>query len=146
MQVKPGAKKTHKHTGSRASFTQCWVQVSNYREIWGCIWQLYRKHRLFVSNKSFIKIKWCNNKVKVVPIHVMQVCRDSRAVVPLFLILAPYGAKWSTSGSGRCSPWQKPDNHVIGGWVGTSVDVDVLEQRKLVDTAGIRNQIVRPID
>jgi hypothetical protein len=53
-------------------------------------------------------------------------------MVPSFLTLALAVGKWLASHPGRFTPGQKsPGNHWIGGWVGSSIGLNIADQRKI---------------
>jgi hypothetical protein len=46
------------------------------------------------------------------------------------LTLVLYGGKCLTPGTSRFTPGKEPNTNWIGGWVGPTADLDVLEKRK----------------
>jgi hypothetical protein len=95
--------------------------------------------RPVTSNWIIMSVKTCDEIVernvkirhKLFPVQAMKAYKWSGGIPPLILNL---GTKWEwlTSRPGHTTPPStNPSNHWIGGWMGSRVGMEVLENKKL---------------
>jgi hypothetical protein len=67
--------------------------------------------------------------------------------IHIFLTSALVEGEWSASRPGRFTQGMSPDIHWIGGWVGPSAGLDVVEKREFLTLPGLelRPSVFQPV-